>query len=170
MNQATCNGASHGRRRVKQICLLLFSLALVAFSLLACCHVPAPGACPAGQVALVPSSLYAVYLGGAKPQVEDTRTVKNRCIVPIWQSPVTQSSGAGSPPLQCPAGTKPLLPHVTWAEYFGGPTGDDSLQREDVRGVVDRCIIETPEPSSFETCPPGYREKLVQGIKYCVPT
>ncbi len=141
-------------------------LGLVAFGLVACCPMPV-NPCGMGKVALESGTTYAVYSHPdmSKPaQVEDTRGVSGRCIAAVTKpaSPPAPSHALPS----CPAGTEALLSETVGAQYF--KAYDISTQLEDVRTVTDRCIVPI-KPVSFQGCPSGFREKTIQGAKYCVP-
>jgi hypothetical protein len=138
------------------------ALGVSGVGLAACCHMP-PASCPAGKVPLVSNTTYAVYQAASSIQVEDTRTVQNRCIVPIGTPPA--GPGNSSPAPVCPAGTVAIQTGTIFAEYFG--VADASRQLEDMRGTTDRCIV--PAPTGIDVCPPGTRPKIIQGATYCVP-
>jgi hypothetical protein len=150
------------RRAVWGIALL----ALLVLGLAACCPMPV-NPCGMGKVALEPRTTYAVYINpdSSKPaQVEDTRAVVGRCIVAVSE-PASPPARDHAPP-SCPAGTEALRSGTVGAQYF--KAYDISTQLEDTRTVADRCIVPIV-PTTLLGCPPGFREKTIQGAKYCVP-
>jgi hypothetical protein len=159
----TARGTVMGKLRFARPALRAALLGWAALGLASCGHTP-PGACPSGQVPLVSNTTYAVYQGGSKVQVEDTRAVKNRCVVPVGEPPAGPAGSFPTP--ACQGGTVAVSPGTVSASYFG--VADASRQLEDMRTVGDRCILEIP-PFGVDQCPPGTRPKTIQGAVYCVP-
>jgi len=126
---------------------------------------PTVPTCPSGQVPVVPTVTYAVYISAASQyQVEDVTKVKNRCIVPVMQMP--SGSGSTAQAASCPAGTSPLVTGTVWGTYYDGQ--DVGKQAEDTKTVNDRCIVEITGPVPLP-CPPGTHPVVYGGKTYCVP-
>jgi hypothetical protein len=141
-------------------------LSLLVLGLVACCPMPV-NPCGMGKVPLESKTTYAIYINpdtSMPAQVEDTRTVAGRCIVAVSE-PVSPPAPGHTLP-SCPPGSEALRSGTVGAQYF--KAYDISTQLEDTRTVSDRCIVPIA-PTGFQGCPPGTREKTIQGAKYCVP-
>jgi hypothetical protein len=67
----------------------------------------------------------------------------------------------------CPDGQSRVPNTAVLAVYYDKNGHAISGKAEDLKGVKDRCITEAKNGTG-STCPPGYREVTVGGVKYCV--
>jgi hypothetical protein len=121
--------------------------------------------CPSGQVPVVSTATYAVYVTAAdKYQVENVKELKSRCFVPVTEKPA--GSGSTSQAANCATGTSPLVTGTVWGTYYDGK--DVGKQAEDTKTVNERCIVELP-PEGGSACDPGFHPVVRGGKVYCVP-
>lgn len=159
------------------------ALAIAAALMAGCAHdgpmfrEKARKTCPDGLVAMAPTATYAVYWGAnsdvkALEWIKGIPDIKDRCVAEVTSPPPGPAPTPVGSPAPCPSGQTSWPRDALYAEYFQGfQDGNDKLvQLEDLRALMQRCIVEIP-PTGAQACPPPPSTHIVMknGVQYCVP-